>query len=169
MLKRVTVGKIRTAHGIRGEVKVEPLTDFPQRFRPGIRLFIDQGQGERAVTIEKARPHGPLLLVKFKEIQGREEALALRGCLLQVEPWEVEPLPEDHYYIFQLIGCLVYTVEGEYLGILTEVLRTRAHDVYVVTSPEGKEILLPARKELLPLIDVARRRIEVILPPGLLE
>jgi 16S rRNA processing protein RimM len=81
----------------------------------------------------------------------------------------VEPLPEGHYYIFQLVGSRVYTTGGEFLGILTEVLTTGANDVYVVKGTGKKEILIPALKDVVRKIDLARREMTVALPPGLLD
>ncbi|KYH32074.1 ribosome maturation factor RimM [Neomoorella mulderi] len=168
-LDRIGVGKIVATHGVRGEVKVEPWTDFLGRFRPGTRLILQRGEEIRPVTVARARPHGRHLILKLAEINDADQAGALRGALLKVEPWEVEPLPEGHYYIFQLVGSRVYTTGGDFLGTLTDVLTTGANDVYVVKGAGKKEILIPALKEVVRKIDLARREISVALPPGLLD
>ncbi|WP_406678297.1 ribosome maturation factor RimM [Moorella sp. ACPs] len=167
--ERIDVGKIVATHGVRGEVKVEPWTDFPGRFRPGTRMLLQLGEEIRPVTIAGARPHGRHLILKLAEVNDCDQAGALRGAVLKVEPWEVEPLPEGHYYIFQLVGSRVYTTGGEFLGTLTEVLTTGANDVYVVKGTGKKEILIPALKDVVRKIDLARREITVALPPGLLD
>ncbi len=166
---RISVGKIVATHGIRGEVKVEPWTDFPERFRPGTRLLLQKGKATGAVTVAAARSHGRHLILQLAGINDLEQAATLPGSVLQVEPWEVEPLPEGHYYIFQLAGSRVYTTGGQFLGTLLDVLTTGANDVYVVRGAGDKEILIPALKEVVAAIDLARKEIRVALPPGLLD
>ncbi|WP_338834675.1 Ribosome maturation factor RimM [Moorella humiferrea] len=167
--ERIGVGKIVAPHGVHGEVKVEPWTDFPERFRPGLKLLLQLGLETRRVTVAGARPHGRHLLLKLEEVNDCNSAEALRGAVLKVEPWEVEPLPEGRYYIFQLLGSRVYSTDGEFLGTLTDVLATGANDVYVVRGNNYKEILLPALKDVVLKIDVSRKEIIVALPPGLLD
>ncbi|MGI9951072.1 ribosome maturation factor RimM [Moorellaceae bacterium AZ2] len=166
--KRIAVGKVVSTHGHRGEVKVWPWTDFPERFRPGTRLFL-HAQGGACLTVARSRRQGKSVIVQFAEIQDLTAAEKLRGAILEVEPWEVEPLPPGRYYIFQLIGCRVYTEEGELLGELREVQQTGANDVFIVVTPEGKEILIPALKEVVREIDVGQKIIRVKLIPGLLD
>jgi len=166
---RISVGKIVATHGIGGEVKVEPWTDFPERFRPGTRFSLQKGEVTYPVTVAGARPHGRHLILQLAEINDLEQAGCLHGSVLQVEPWEVEPLPEGQYYIFQLVGSRVYTTGGQFLGTLLDVLTTGANDVYVVKGAGNKEILIPALKEVVSGIDLARKEIRVALPPGLLD
>ncbi|MDN5345424.1 MAG: rRNA processing protein RimM [Clostridia bacterium] len=166
---RVDVGKIVASHGILGEVKVEPWTDFPERFRPGTRLLLQHKGGTSRVTVREARSQGRYLLLKLAEINDADQARACQGAVLQVEPWEVEPLPPGHYYIFQLLGSRVFTTSGQFLGTLTDVITTGANDVYVVTGAGQKEILIPALKEVVRHINLARREICVEVPPGLLD
>lgn len=163
------MGRVVGTHGVHGELKVILLTDFPQRFRPGTRLYIQQGDNSAIVTVAGARYAGKSFLLKLVEINDADHAGALRGAALRVEPWEVEPLPEGHYYHFQLIGSRVYTITGEYLGILTEIFPTGANDIYVARDDSGKEILIPALKTVVRRIDLARKELHVKLPPGLLD
>ncbi|OIQ59861.1 ribosome maturation factor RimM [Moorella thermoacetica] len=171
--ERIGVGKIIGIHGVRGDVKVLPLTDFPERFRPGTRLILEQesakGREKRTfpVTVISARPSKGNLILKLAEINDADQAGAVRGATLKVEPWEVEPLPEGHYYIYQLLGSRVYTTGGEFLGTLQDILVTGANDVYVVRNEEAGEILIPALKTVVRQVDLARKEIRVELPPGL--
>jgi len=167
--ERISVGKIVATHGIQGEVKVIPWTDFPQRFRPGTRLFIQQGDSICNATVAGARSQGRHLIIKLNEFNDASHAGALCGAVLKVEPWEIEPLPEGHYYHFQLVGSRVLTVKGEFLGNLIDILTTGANDVYVVRDETGKEILIPALRTIVHQIDLARREIRVEVPPGLLD
>ncbi|GFN23959.1 ribosome maturation factor RimM [Thermanaeromonas sp. C210] len=165
--KRIAVGKVVSTHGHRGEVKVWPWTDFPERYRPGTRLFL--AQGDTCLTVARSRQHGKSVIVQFAEIQDLTSAEKLRGAILEVEPWEVEPLPPGRYYIFQLVGCRVYTEEGELLGELRDVQQTGANDVFVVVTPEAGEVLIPAVKEVVREIDVEQGIIRVKPIPGLLD
>ncbi|NLW07000.1 MAG: ribosome maturation factor RimM [Clostridia bacterium] len=167
--ERIVVGRIAAPHGIRGELKVIPLTDFPQRFRPGTRLFIQQGEKTIPTKVTRARHTGSHIILKLAEINDANQAEAVQGAVLQVEPWEVEPLPEGHYYHFQLIGSQVFTVAKDYLGNLTDILTTGANDVYVVRNEDGREILIPALKSVVRRVDLAKKELYVELPPGLLD
>lgn len=167
--ERISIGKIVATHGVRGEVKVIPWTDFPQRFRPGTRLFIEQGENIYTATVTGARFQGRHLIIKLKEFNDASHAGVLCGAVLKVEPWEVEPLPEGHYYHFQLVGSRVFTTEGELLGKLVDILSTAANDVYIIRSEAGKEILIPALKSVVRQIDVTKKEISVEVPPGLLD
>lgn len=171
--ERIGVGKIIGTHGVRGEVKVFLLTDFPERFRPGTRLILEQEGAEGRegktfpVTVIRARPGKGNLILKLAEINDADQARAVRGAILKVEPWEVEPLPEGHYYIYQLLGSRVYTTGDEFLGTLEEILTTGANDVYVVRAEGTREILIPALKTVVRRVDLAGKEIRVELPPGL--
>lgn len=166
--KRIAVGKVISTHGHRGEVKVWPWTDFPERFRPGTRLFLHD-EGSCCLTVTGSRLQGKNVILKFAEIPDMTAAQKLRGAILEIEPWEVEPLPPGRYYIFQLVGCRVYTEEGKFLGELKDVQQTGANDVFLVGGPGAKEILIPALKEVVKEIDIARKTIKVKLLPGLLD
>lgn len=167
--KRIAVGKILTTHGHRGEVKIWPWTDFPQRFRPGTRLWLRSAQGYQRVTVISSRLHGRHVILRFAEIPDMTAAEKLRNTILEVDPWEVEPLPPGRYYVFQLIDCRVFTEEGDFLGTLKDVQKTGANDVFVVVTLEGKEVLVPALKEVVKKIDIANKTIKVKLIPGLLD
>ncbi|HBT46320.1 MAG TPA: 16S rRNA processing protein RimM [Peptococcaceae bacterium] len=165
--KRVAVGKVVSTHGYRGEVKVWPWTDFPERFRPGTRLFLAGGGG--SLTVARSRQHGKSVIIRFNEIPDLTSAEKLRGTILEVEPWEVEPLPPGRYYIFQLVGCRVYTEDGEFLGELRDVQQTGANDVFIIVTPRAKEVLIPAVREIVREIDLEQGIIKVKPLPGLLD
>lgn len=158
----VAVGRIVGAWGVRGHLKVEPLTDFPQtRFAPGAALYL-RGAPH---TVEEARQQRPHLLLKLKGIDSREAARGLRGALLQVPEHELHPLAEGQYYQFQVEGLAVYTVDGQYLGRVAEVLTLPSNDVYVVHGPRG-EVLLPALDDVILQVDLGAGRMEVDPPQG---
>ncbi len=167
--KRAThlaVGRIGGAHGIRGELKVEVLTDFTHRFDPGSRLFLEGDEVE--CEIVSARPHKAYMLVKLKGIENRTEAQQLRGLHLLVHRDKATPLPKDEYYADELVGLRIITTKGMELGELTEVLWTAANECYVVQGPFG-EVLLPAIAEVIQEVDLQNGEMLVSLLPGLVQ
>lgn len=186
----VAIGEVRSAHGVGGEMRVLPLTDFPRRFCSTSRVFLvppgraldDPRAASREARVVAARVDGPGVLLQLEGVDSPEEAKRLRGFLLAVPRAEVVPLPAGHYYLFEVVGLAVYTVAGEFLGRVRDVLRTGANDVYVVAppprgaaeaAPEGggpaPEILVPALREVVRELDPAAGRMVVDLPPGLRE
>lgn len=164
----ITVGEIVNTQGVRGEVRVLPTTDFPERFVQDkkITLFL---KGQRSdYTIEKVWPHKKFIIIKFAETPDMTAAEKLKGGLLQVTPEELMPLPEGNYYIFQIVGLRVMDENGQELGKIVQVIQTGANDVYVVKREEGKDILIPAIRSVVKKIDVSGGKMEVELPEGLL-
>lgn len=157
------VGRIAKAHGVRGEVSVEPLTEVASRFEPGSTLLAGES-GDRTLTVAASRPHTARILVRFEGVADRDEADALRGTLLFVRSGETPDLPEGSYWPHDLVGCEVTTEEGRSLGPLTEVLAGPGNDVWV--TPAG---MIPAAREFVVDVDLETRRIVVRAPPGLLE
>lgn len=155
------------AHGVRGEVRVKPLTDFPDRFMSTKRLYIPAGEGRKAYAVERVRPHGGLFIIKLADVSDRNAAEGLRGSLMQVPREEAVPLPEGTYYVFDLVGCDVVTPEGRRLGQIVDVFPTGANDVYHVRSDAGKELLLPAVKEVVLRVDVDEGIVVVDPPAGI--
>lgn len=164
----IKVGRIVGTHGLKGIVKVESMTDFPERFKTAQKLKISQGPGARDLTLETCNMHRGQLLMKFKEIETVEEAVKLRDKFISVTSDELYPLPDGSYYQFQLIGMRVNDLEKGYLGELTEILETGANDVYVIKSDVYGEILIPAIKQVIHDVDLINKCMRVQLLPGLL-
>lgn len=164
----IKVGKIVGTHGYRGIVKVEPLTDFPQRFQTTHKLKLGEGNIEDELTLEACTLYRGTLLMKFKEIENREEAARYRGKFLNVTADELYPLPEGSYYQHQLIGMRVEDSVKGYLGRLTDILETGANDVYVINSDKYGEILIPAIKQVIREVDLTDKCMRIQLLPGLL-
>lgn len=160
----IVVGKIVGVHGIRGEVKVDVLTDFPERFEPGSELLVE---GDDLLwRIVSSRPHKKMLLIRFERIEDRSQAAALSGRYLLVSRESAGSLPEGEYYADELIGLTVLTDKGVDLGEITEVWWTAANEVYVVEGSFG-EVLLPAIADVIQHIDLAKGELVVKLLPGL--
>lgn len=164
----VKVGKIVGTHGYKGTLKVESLTDFPERFKPEQKLKVGLGSAVRELTLEMCGFHRGQLLMKFKEIASMEEAIRYRDNFISVNADELYPLPEGSYYQFQLVGLKVEDLEKGYLGELTDILETGANDVYVVKSDIYGEILIPAIKQVIQEVDLSGQCMRVKLLPGLL-
>ena len=161
MPNSVTIGKIVAPHGVRGDVRVVPLTDFPDRFLKLKEVLLDDGQ---VLTVQQAKFHKQFILLKFAGFDDMEAAERLRGKKIQVCREEAVSLPEGNYYIFDIIGLKVYTVDGEYLGTVTDVLQTGSNDVYVTERPqEDKPLLIPALKKVVLNIDIKAGRMTVKL------
>jgi len=158
------VGRIITPHGINGLVQAERISDNPLRFCSGEELFLPEGNS--LILEGKPGRHKGRLLLKFKGVDDRNAAEALRGKELFIPEDKLPPLPEGCYYQYQLIGLQVFQGEKN-LGSITQVLDYSANDIYVVKTPEGKELLLPALKSVVSNIDLEQGRMEVILPEGL--
>jgi 16S rRNA processing protein RimM len=159
-----TVGYISKPHGLQGEVCVYSLTDFPERFARGARLSLSLPNMPRiTLRVEQSRPFKGGYLVRFVEITTVEAAERLRGGYLQVPIDDRMPLPEDTYYIDDLIGLEVFTDTGKYLGQIEEVILNPANDIYRVG-----EILIPAVSEFVREIDLVARRVVIHPIPGLL-
>ncbi|MBO2518195.1 MULTISPECIES: ribosome maturation factor RimM [Limnochorda] len=165
----MTVGRVMTAWGVSGWVRVEPETDDPLRFRKLTRVRLVPRHGPpRWMTIQGVRVQGGQVRLRFEGVETREAAKLLANSLLQIPPEEVLPLPEGEFYRFQFLGLEVWTEEGRHLGRVVDVLETGANDVLVVRG-EGWEILLPTLRQVIRRVDLPQRRMEVALLPGLEE
>ena len=167
----IAVGHIVGVHGLRGEVKVELYTDFPERFAPGAVLLAGEDLVEE--TIEQVREHKTHLLVKFAGVDGRSAADELRNLWLFVDEADAAQLEEGAYWIHDIVGLDVFTAQGKLVGRITDVLETGANDVYVVAAAgdfnRGREVLLPAIDDVILAVDLPQKRMTVQLPDGLLD
>lgn len=167
------MGRVGRAHGLRGEVFVEPRTDEPERrFAPGQRLRAHRdrqpGTAAGSLTVASSRWHSGRLVVAFEELTDRTAAEAARGTQLmaQVDPRE-RPADPAEYYDHQLVGLAVETTAGEPVGELVRVEHNAAQDLLVVGTPTG-EVLFPFVAALVPEVDLEGGRIVLDDRPGLL-
>ncbi|WP_436663506.1 ribosome maturation factor RimM [Alicyclobacillus acidoterrestris] len=172
MASYYTVGVMTKPHGLRGEMKVYPRTDFPEkRFAAGSKLYVrpEGGSPIAAVEVRSGRQQQNMWIVGFRDLVTIHAVERWRGMELCVEEAQLEPLPEGTYYIHQLVGLQVYTEEGVFVGELKEVLTPGANDVYVVRGPLSKDdILLPAIPDCILKVDIAANRMTIHLLPGLI-
>ncbi|MBM7867060.1 16S rRNA processing protein RimM [Heliobacterium gestii] len=170
MAKRVRVGQIVNTQGVRGQVRVWPLTETPSRFFELKRVFVEaptQGLPE-VLTITGAHLMKKVVIVDFQEIGDMNQAERLKGCYLTIPVEEVPPPEADSYYHFQLEGLSVFTEAGEKLGQIVEILETGSNDVYVVRqSSTPGDVLIPALKSVVLKVDLDAETMTVRLPEGL--
>lgn len=164
----VTIGKITKNQGNKGEVKVIPYTDYPERFQLIDRVFLVREGNFIKKDIENVRYHKNFVVIKFAGIDNIADALDLREYDIKIPEEEILPLEDDEYYIDHLIGFKVYTTENVFLGDLIEVLTTGGTDVFKVKG-EKKEYLIPAAKEIILEINEETNKIIVDPIPGLLD
>ena len=157
---RIVIGRVGAPHGIRGDLRIIPLTDFPERFTALREVMV----GDELLHIEQMKPQGKNILMRFREYGVREEAQRLTGRLLTVAREEAAPLDEGEYYVFDIVGLMVYDEEGSVLGTVENVLRTGSNDVYAVRAADGREILIPALRAVVLAIDVPEGRMTVRFP-----
>ena len=165
------VGSITQTHGIRGEVKVFPLTDDISRFKNMKNLLLDGGKdGYITLEVENVRPQKNLVILKFKGIDNINDIEKYKGKGLYVTKENRVPLKKDEYFIADLIGLSVYTDENpdEVFGTISDVLTTGANDVYDIEMADGKSVLLPAIKDCILNVDVENNRVDIHLLKGLL-
>jgi 16S rRNA processing protein RimM len=165
--ERLVVGRIIKPHGTRGEMLVEVLSDFPDRFAPGSRLEAGDPEGRRTpLTVSATRNDRGRNLVSFAEVHDRDAAESLRGALLSIDRREATPLGEDTFYEWQLDGLEVVDEDGRRLGTFARVLEGGGGDLWVVDTGE-EEVLVPAVEEFVRRVDLEQGRIVLHLIPGL--
>ncbi len=159
-------------HGVRGELRLQTLTDYPDRISALETVYIgrdpyDAGSAT-GFSVIGARRHRDQVLIRLEGIDTRDEAETHRGQLLMVALDDAVPLEEGEYYAFQIIGSTVITTEGETLGSIREIIETGANDVFVVQGGLYGEVLIPDIPEVVLEVNLQARQVTVALPPGLL-
>jgi 16S rRNA processing protein RimM len=151
------VGRLVGTHGLRGELKVLPLTDFPEHIGGYRRITLRWPDGkEEAHEIVASRAHKNVVLVKLKGVLDINAAERFRDADVWVAGRDLAPLPEGHFYVHEILGMRVMSASGEEIGPVTEVIRSPANDVYVAGG-----LMIPATRDAVERIDAAARVIVV--------
>ena len=164
MMEKVKIGKVVNTRGIRGEIKLVPYSNVENLFERLEKVSI----GEETVSIEDVKHVKTTVILKLKNIETPEEAQGLVGKLLYADQADMPALEKDNYYVKDILSSKVYTVDGEYLGRLTNVFFTGANDVYEVATEQGKKILIPAVREFIKEVDPNGKKMVVRLIDGML-
>ena len=163
------VGVITSTHGIRGEVKVFPTTDDPNRFRKLKQVILDTGKEQLDMEIASVKFFKNQVIVKFKGIDDINDVEKYRKAGLYVTRENAVPLGENEYFIADLIGLRVISDEEEELGVIDDVLQTGANDVYIVKKEQTPDLLIPAIKDCIKNVNIEEGTMVVHLLPGLRE
>ena len=163
------VGALTQTHGIRGEVKVFPMTDDISRFKNMKDLILDTGKEQIKLEVTSARAQKNLVILKFKGYDDINQVEKYKGCGLYVTRENRVKCEKDEYFIADLMDVKVVDEADRILGTIADVLTTGANDVYVVKDETGKEILLPAIKECILNVDLKNNIMKVHIMDGLLD
>ncbi len=173
--RHLVVGRIKKAHGVRGEVSVQPLTDHPEStFAPGVVLYPEGGEGwiaeaTQPLVVEGVRHSNRGVLVHFAGLTSREEAEALRDVYLARPLDELEAKEEGEFFHHELVGLRVVTVSGEDVGTVVGVYEARSSDLLEVSRAQGSALMVPFVGHIVKSVDLEAGTITIEPPEGLLE
>jgi 16S rRNA processing protein RimM len=166
------VGKIVNTHGIKGEVRVISRTDFPdERYKPGSTLYLFTTGSEEPVkvTVAAHRIHKQFDLLSFEGITTMSEVEAFKNALIKVPEEALSELGENEYYFHEIIGCKVYSEDGDEIGKVKEILTPGANDVWVIGRKKGKDALIPYIESVVKEINIKDKMITIHVMEGLLD
>lgn len=168
--KYLLIGRIQKPHGVRGEVRVEVMTESPSRFRQMDQILMSRREksSPKPIVVEGVRFHQGKALLKLEGINNRDEAGELRGYFLWIPVEDAIPLEDGEFYLYELVGMQVWSDEGELLGSIKDTLQTGANEVFVVNGGERGELLIPDTEEVVLDISRVERKVTVHLIPGLI-
>lgn len=162
------IGQIVNSYGIKGFFKVVPFTDNITRFDDLKNIYIEKNKKLEKKEIEEVKYHKNLVLLKIKGIDDINDTEQYKNCYLKIDRKNAAKLPEDSYFITDIIGIEVFTEDGELLGNVIDVFPTGSNDVYVVKDELGKQILLPAIGDVVKNVDIISKKMTVKLIAGLI-
>ena len=163
------IGQIVNTFGVKGLLKVNPFTDDMTRFEKLKTVYVVKNKNMTEIEIEEVKYHKNMVLIKFKGIEDMNMAEKLKGCFLKIHRKDAIELPEDTYFIVDIIGSDVITDDGKNLGKVDDIYSTGSKDIYVVKDELGKQILLPSIPEVILDIDVEKQVVTVHLINGLVD
>ena len=164
----ITIGKVVSTRGNKGEVNILPLTDSTNRFKNLVTVFLRNNNSQTTLNIEKIRIKENTVILKLKDIESIEEAKIIVGSFLEVERKNAVKLPKDTYFIFEIIGLEVYTENNIFLGKVENVISTGSNDVYIVKGKNKKELFIPAIREVVKNVNIEKKRITINMVDGLI-
>ncbi len=162
------IGQIVNTYGIKGFVKVVPFTDNINRFEDLKTVYVETKKGLENFEIEEVKYAKNTVLLKLKGIDDINIAEKYKNCYIKISRENAVKLPEDTYFIVDLLDIKVYTDEDIYLGNIIDVYPTGSNDIYVVKNEEGKQVLLPAIGEVIKKVDIQNKKMVVHLLDGLI-
>ena len=161
----LVVGKLRRSHGVQGEVVMKVLTDFPERLRKGKQVYL--GDKRLVVMIRSKRNHSEGMLIAFEGYETPESVAVFRNQWVFVHTRDLPKLDAGEFYHHQLIGLQVVSEDDRLIGVVEDLLETGTHDIILVRSETGAEILIPSSAPFIVNIDLDKHEIRVHMIPGL--
>lgn len=169
MVKYLAIGKVIAPWGVNGQIKIEPLTDDIDRFRDLKSAYLDIAGEMSKLKVQSVNfLRKAYVVIKFESIDTFDDAQQIRGAYIMVNRKEAVKLPEGHYFICDIVGLRVYDSSERFLGVITEVLKTGANDVYVMIGDDGRECLIPAIKQVVKIIDLNKNIMIIDLLEGMI-
>lgn len=169
-MERIKIGKIVNAVALRGEVKVYHYTDYKERFEEIEEILVEHKGKYQPYRIESVRYQKNTAIIKLKGVNDRNAAETLKERDIYITENELRELPEDTFYVKDLIGCSVLNIEnGKEIGKITDVLQNSAQDIYQIELASGKEALIPVVAEFVKEVNIAEKYVKIQLIPGFID
>lgn len=162
------IGIVTQAHGVKGEVKISPLTNTPQFYESAAKVILETARGLAVFAVAQMRTVGSHWILALEGVSDRDGAEALQGASVLLEDSQLRPLEPGEYFRHDLMGCTVETLAGETLGPITDIMETGANDVLVV-SRAGGDVMIPMVAAVVKKVDIAAKAVRIDPMPGLLE
>ena len=169
MGERVRIGQIVSTQGLRGDVRVYPLTDYKERFEELEYVYLEDSQ-EIELKIERVRYKKQLVILKFQGLDNIDDVQKLKNIYITIDKDKIRELPQDTYYIFDLIGSEIIDEDNSPVGILVDIVQNTAQDLYIIEDKSSKKkIMIPAVKEFVKEVNLKEKIIKVKLIEGMIE
>lgn len=163
------IGKIINTHGLRGEVKISAWTNSPEDFEDFSYALVKNAGTTKKLNIDGIKYQKNNIIVKFREVNSIEEAQNYKNSVLYLPKEELGKLPENVYYIADLLGCIVFSENGDKIGVLCDVFSTGSNDVYDIKREGAKNLLVPIIDGVVKSVDTENGKITIKIPEGLEE
>ena len=169
-MEKIKIGKIVNAVALRGEVKVYHYSDYKERFEELEEILVERKGKYTAYEIENVRYQKNTAILKLKGVDDRNAAEALKESDIYITEDDLRELPEDTFYVKDLIGCRVINEEnGAEIGVIKDVLQNSAQDIYQITLKNGKEALIPVVGEFVREVSIKEKYVKIHLIPGFID
>lgn len=168
-MDKVAIGRVMAPFGVRGAVKVEPYSDFPDRCYLLEWVWLEGRNVAAYVKVKTARLHKDAWVLEFEGCETRDQAEQYKNALVKIQRSERVPLPPDTFYIDQIIGLEAFTTQMKKIGVVKDVIKTGSNDVYILDGVDQKEILIPALKEVIKEVNLEQGYLLLELPAGIMD
>ncbi len=170
MGQKIRIGKIVNTQGLKGHIRVYPLTDYKERLEEVEYIYIEN-EKDTKFMIENIWYKNNLVILKLESFNNINDVERFKNRNIYIDESQLRELPEDTYYIFELVGLEVYDLEDKYIGKIIDVLKQSAQDIYVIeynTNESKKTFMLPAVKEFVKSIDLEKNKVKIKLIEGMI-